>query len=165
MKLIAIASVSENDVIGKRGKLPWHLPDDLKRFKTLTENGCVLMGRKTLKSIGHALPNRLNLVITKSDIEFENCHTVSSLQQAVNLALLNDYQTIYIIGGETTFWHTLPRVNTILLTRVHTIVKGDAYFPWHEIEPRKWQLLEAVHHPKDESHIYPFTFLTYERYR
>lgn len=163
IKLNAIAAVSENDIIGQMNKLPWHLPDDLKHFRQLTENGCVLMGRKTHLSIGKTLPNRLNLILTAQDLDFPGCQTVKSLQQAVNLALEKGHQQIFIIGGEITFWRTLPRVTTLHLTRVHAIVNGTTFFPWSELERNKWRLTFTEHHPHDERHAHSFTFLTYER--
>lgn len=132
-----IAAVSSNGVIGKEGKLPWYIPEDLKHFKKLTSGNVVIMGRKTYESIGKPLPNRVNIVITRDKNKIINgCITVNSIEEAIRKAG-NDKQ-IFIIGGGEIYKKSLNFANKIYLTKVHQNIEGDTYFPtlnenWKEI--------------------------------
>ena len=128
MKIIIIAALNENRVIGKDGKLPWHISDDLKRFKSLTVGHTVLMGRKTYESIGKPLPNRRNVVITSGQIS--EIETYNSIEIA--LERLKDEEKIFVIGGGTIYAQLLDKADCLYLTIVHNKIEGDTYFPEYE---------------------------------
>lgn len=125
MKLAIIAAIGKNRVIGKDGKLPWHISEDLKRFKRLTTGHTVLMGRKTFESMGKPLSNRRNVVI--SSMQIPNIETYSSSDEA--LATLEDQEKVFIIGGEQIYTQLLGRADELYLTLVDKDVEGDAFFP------------------------------------
>ncbi len=133
-----IVATSENGVIGRDGKLPWHIPGDLKHFKSLTTNNVVIMGRKTYESIGKPLPNRLNIVITRDKNKtYEGCITVNSIENAIRKAGTD--KEIFIIGGGEIYKKSIKFVNKVYLTKVHQHIEGDTYFPtlnerWKEVE-------------------------------
>lgn len=160
MSLILIAAASENNVIGQGNRLPWNLPDDLKHFRELTRGHPVIMGRKTYQSIGRPLPNRTNIVVSR-DAQFQapGCQVISSLDKA--LALVEQGQTAYVIGGGELYTQALPLANAIELTRVHTTIEGDAYFP--VIDPATWKRVSAEEHAVDTAHALAFTFERWER--
>lgn len=126
-EIIIIAAVAENGVIGREGKLPWHIPEDLKRFKQLTLGHCVIMGRKTCESLGKPLPGRTNIVITsQKDYHHEGILVASSLEDAVGKCTGD---VAFIIGGSMVFEQALPLADRLELTLVHRVVEGDVYFP------------------------------------
>ncbi|MCI0706558.1 MAG: dihydrofolate reductase [Ignavibacteriae bacterium] len=128
MKLIIIAALSRNRVIGNKGKLPWHIPEDLKRFKQLTTGHTILMGRKTFESLGKPLPNRRNVVLTSRTIP--NIETYANIDQA--LKALQDQQTVYITGGGEIFSQMIEKVDEMNLTIIDKEYEGDAFFPPYE---------------------------------
>jgi len=159
--LTLIAAASENNVIGKNNELLWHLPNDFKRFKELTSNHYIIMGRKTFDSLPGILPNRHHIIISrKRDLIIENCTVVSSLQNAIRLAYANDEHP-YIIGGGEIYKKAIEIADKIELTRVHTDIDGDTFFP--VIDSNIWQLTFDELHKKNEKHKYDFSFLTYTR--
>lgn len=125
-----IAAVSENNVIGKDGKLPWHISADMRRFRELTTGNTVIMGRKTFESIGRPLPNRYNIVIT-SNREFvaEGCIVAHSLEEALEKARENGQGNIFIIGGGQVYEGAIGVADRLVLTRVHGLFPGDTFFP------------------------------------
>ena len=155
-----IVAASENNVIGNNNKLIWHLSDDLKRFKNLTKDHHVIMGRKTFESMPRALPNRTNIVITrKENYIAENAIVTNSLESALKIAS-NDAQP-FIIGGGEIYTIALNISDRIELTRVHHNFEGDTTFP--EIDKEKWIESNRVEKKKDETHSYDFTFITYNK--
>ncbi|WP_303318549.1 dihydrofolate reductase [Flavivirga abyssicola] len=160
-ELTIIVAAAENDAIGKGNKLIWHLSDDLKRFKSLTNGHHIIMGRKTFESFPKPLPNRTHIVITRqSDYQApEGVIVVNSLEDAINAAK-NDPQP-YIIGGGEIYKQALLVADKIELTRVHEDFEADAFFP--EIDASVWKETANVFHTKDENHKHEFSFLTYER--
>lgn len=128
MKLAIIAAIANNRVIGKGGILPWHISEDLKRFKRLTTGHTILMGRKTWESIGKPLSNRRNVVITSTPIPGIECY--ASIDGA--LAALKDQEHVFIIGGAQIYAETLRNADELYLTFVDQTVEGDAYFPEYE---------------------------------
>jgi dihydrofolate reductase len=125
MILALIAAVAENRVIGTEGKLPWHISEDLKRFKRLTMGHTIVMGRKTYASIGRPLPGRRNVVLTSHPVPGAECHpTIDAL-----LASLTAEPRVFIIGGATLYASFLDRADELYLTLVHREVPGDAFFP------------------------------------
>ena len=156
-----IAAASENNILGKDNTLVWHLPNDFKRFKTLTTGHCIIMGRKTFESFPKPLPNRTHIVITRQNnysIPHGVC-VVNTLEAALEIAK-KDTQP-FIIGGGEIYKLALDIADKIELTRVHTIINGDTYFP--EINPTDWKLISTIKHEKDEKHAYAFSYLSYVR--
>ena len=154
-----IAAASENDALGKDNGLVWHLPDDFKRFKQLTSNHYIIMGRKTFESLDKPLPNRTHIIITRQkDYQApEGCLVVSSLKKA--LAICPKEEENFIIGGGEIYKQAIEVADKIELTRVHTTVEADTFFP--KIEEENWELIISLHHSKDEKHKFDFTYLTY----
>ena len=131
-----IVAASANNVIGVAGELPWHLSDDLKRFKALTMGKPIVMGRKTYESIGRALPGRQNIVITtQSEYSAPGCDVVASLGGAI--AAVTESDEIMVIGGGEIYQLFMPIAQRIYMTRVATDVQGDTFFP--EIDPAIWR--------------------------
>ncbi|RTL13531.1 MAG: dihydrofolate reductase [Flavobacteriaceae bacterium] len=159
--LTIIAAASENNALGKDNQLVWHLPDDFKRFKSLTSGHFIVMGRKTFESFPKPLPNRTHIIITRqNDYEVqEGCLVASSLQHAIELCPKNE--EVFIIGGGEIYKQSIEIADKIDLTRVHTTIEADTFFP--EIDTNHWKLVFEEFHPKDEKHDYDFTFLTYVR--
>lgn len=157
-----LVAASENNVIGKDNKLPWHLPNDLKYFKNLTWAMPVLMGRKTFEAIGKPLPGRTNIVITRnSSWTSEGAAVVHTLDEAIGKAKEADVKEIFVIGGAEIFASALPQANRIYLTRIHHQFEGDAFFP--SIDEKEWQLVKQHFCAADEKNQYPHTFQVWER--
>ncbi|SFC49369.1 dihydrofolate reductase [Parapedobacter composti] len=155
-----IVAAAENNAIGKDNRLLWHLPNDLKFFKQTTTGHSVIMGRKTYESMGRPLPNRRNIIITRQpDYHVEGGEVVHSLDAAFELCAGED--EAFVIGGGEIYRQALPLVNRIYLTRVHTRVDGDSYFP--EFSGNGWTLVGAAYHVADARHAYGYTFEVYER--
>ena len=149
-----IVAVSANGVIGRGGELPWHLSDDLKRFKHLTLGKPIVMGRKTFESIGRALPGRQNIVLTRqSEFAADECDVVSSIDAAI--AASGDAGEIVVIGGSEIYKLFLPLAERIYMTRVHIDVDGEVRFP--ELDDELWQESERENHDADDLNEYEFT--------
>ncbi|HEY8539872.1 MAG TPA: dihydrofolate reductase [Steroidobacteraceae bacterium] len=160
MRISIVVAAAENGVIGVGNALPWHLPDDLQRFKALTMGKPILMGRKTHESIGRPLPGRTNIVMSRRPgLALPGCIVVSSLQEAKNAA--GAAEELVIIGGAELYAQALSFVDVIHLTRVHAHIAGDAYFP--PLSASAWRERVIATHPADERHAYGFTFLELER--
>ena len=155
-----IVALDRNFAIGRDGAMPWHLPDDLKRFKTLTLGKPVLMGRKTALAIGRDLPGRVNLLMTRGNQPpFAGQEIVHSLDDAIRVA--GDAE-LAVIGGGEVFTLALPRATRMHLTWVDTEVTGaDAFFP--RFDPREWKEVSRIEHDTDARHEYAFAFVDYER--
>ena len=128
MRLIIIAALSRNRVIGKNGKIPWHISEDLKRFKRITTGHVIMMGRKTFESLGKPLPNRRNIVVTSRQIA--GIETYGTPDEA--LKALSNEEKVFVIGGGQLFAQTLDRADELLLTIIPREVDGDVYFPPYE---------------------------------
>jgi dihydrofolate reductase len=160
MKISLIVAVDAQNGIGKNNQLPWHLPADLKHFKTLTTGHSIIMGRKTFDSIGKALPNRRNIVISRQlKADNEGVETVRSLEQALQLCAAED--EIFIIGGAQIFKLALPLADTLYLTVIHHNFEADTFFP--EIGGVDWIELESHTHLPDEKNKYSYTFIKYRK--
>ena len=159
MALTLIAAVAENNALGKDNKMMWHLPDDFKHFKSRTSGHHIIMGRKTFESFPSALPNRTSVIITRqSDYKADGCIVVGSLDEAI--AVSPKDEEVFIIGGGEIYNQSIYRADKLNLTRVHAeFPDADAYFP--QIDESKWELTEAIFHPRDEKHAYEMTFQTY----
>ena len=163
LSLVLVVALDRRNGIGRDNTLPWHLPDDLKRFKALTLGKPVLMGRRTAESLGRALPKRRNLVLTRSGkVPFEGMEAVASLDEAIALAARDGGQELCVIGGGEVYAMTLPRATRLHLTHVDTIVVDcDAHFP--AVDPAQWRTVAREAHGADERHAFAFEFVDYER--
>jgi dihydrofolate reductase len=155
-----IAAVAQNNALGKDNQLLWHLPDDFKRFKSVTSNHYIIMGRKTFESFPKPLPNRTHVIITRQKAyQSEACLVVDSLAKAI--AICPEDEEIFIIGGGEIYTQSIEIADKLDITRVHHTFNADTFFP--EIDLTKWKLVSAEFHPKDEKHSFDFTFETYLR--
>jgi dihydrofolate reductase len=155
-----IVAVADNGVIGRDNTLPWHLPEDLRRFKRLTLGKPVLMGRRTHESIGKPLPGRHNIVVTRDPNYHAGGVTVAHGIEAA-LAAAGDAPEIMVIGGAELFQALLPRAGRLHLTRVHGEVAGDVY--WPALDTREWRVVERERHEADDRHAWPMTFEVWEK--
>lgn len=158
--LSIIVAVSENNVVGKENKLPWKLSADLKRLKSLTMGHHIIMGRKTWESLGKALPGRINVVITTDkNFKAEGGVVVHSLNEA--LAYSSEDDEIFIFGGGKIFKEAMPLVNKIYITRVHSIIDGDTFFP--VLDRSDWKEISREDFKADEKNQYNYSFVTLVR--
>jgi dihydrofolate reductase len=156
-----VVAAAENDVIGREGGLPWHLPADLRHFRSLTVGRHVLMGRKTYESIGKALPDRTNLVLSRSaQFAPADCKVVATLGEA--RAAARNQSPLMVIGGAEIYRICMPFASRIHLTLVHAqIAGGDTFFPdWRTPE---WRESSRARHEADGQNAYAYSFLTLER--
>ena len=162
MNITLVVAASDNNVIGKDNQLLWHLPKDMRFFKNTTWGLPILMGRKTFESLGNkVLPGRLNLILSKQkNIKTNGATLVHSLQDAVNLAAKQDYKQLMVIGGGQIYELALPIAHTIMLTRVHTTIEGDAFFPTLNED---WVKTESTFYNSDEKHSYSFDIECWQR--
>ena len=157
-----IVAASENNVIGSKGDMPWHLPNDFKYFKNKTWGMPVIMGRKSYDALKKSLPGRINIVVTKkTDFQPEDVFVVNNIEDAVAKAKESDAKEIFVIGGGEIFKQTIDIVSRIYLTRVHATVEGDTYYP--EIKKDRWKLVSAQSFPADDKNNYPYTFEVWEK--
>jgi dihydrofolate reductase len=161
MKLALIAAMTDQHVIGKDGRLPWSLPEDLKHFKALTLGHPLIMGRKTWDSLPFKpLPGRPNLVLSRDpQFKAEGAQVFSSLKAAVG-ELAASYPLAFVIGGEALFREALPLAERLCLTLVHHPFEGDTYFPQLDLEEGPWRVesrMKARHEAADgPSYEYEF---------
>jgi dihydrofolate reductase len=162
MRVSLIAALDRNFAIGKGNALPWHLPDDLRRFKALTLGKPILMGRKTAVSLGRALPDRRNLVLTRSGhAPFEGMQAVASLEEAVDIAA-REGDELCVIGGGEVYAIALVRATRMHLTHVDGVVEhADAFFPTFDMD--QWRIAARASHPADAAHAFGFEFVEYAR--
>lgn len=151
--------MGEKNEIGADNQLLWHLPRDLKHFKDLTSGHPIIMGRKTYESIGKALPNRTNIVISRKKNWFEEgILIVGSIKEAVKFAKKID-ENIFIIGGGNIYEQTMEVADKLEVTLVKAQLEADTFFP--KIDPKIWKLTDEVFHEKDDKNQYDFSFQTY----
>lgn len=155
-----IAAVAKNRAIGYKNKLIYWLPNDLKRFKALTTGHTIIMGRNTFLSLPKgALPNRRNIVLSRSQNSFEGCDVFVSLEKA--LAHCAPDEDIYIIGGASVYRQALPLADRLCLTEIDdTPAEADTFFPPYEDD---WQEESREDHPIDDRHAFPYAFVDYIR--
>lgn len=163
MIISLIAAVDNRGCIGKDGALPWRLSLDLQRFKALTTGHHIIMGRKTWESIGKALPERTNIIITRqANYQVESCITTHTLEEALEYARDHGEQEACVIGGGEIFKAALPLANRIYLTRVHVeIVGADTFFP--EIPEDEWEVIDEQMTPADRYNEFETHFQVLER--
>ncbi len=152
--------MADNGVIGRDNGLPWHLPNDLKRFKALTTGHSILMGRHTFESIGRVLPDRRTIVLTRNpEFRAPGAEVAHTLDDA--LAMTGGEDEVFVVGGAELYRAALARADRIYLTVVHATVEGDIRFPpWN---PSRWRLVEFVRHGADDRHAFPHSFRRYDR--
>ncbi len=158
--IILIAAVAENYALGKNNDLLWHLPLDFKRFKEITSGHYIIMGRKTFDSFPKPLPNRTHVIISRQiGLKHEGCIVVQDLEKAIAICPKNE--DVYIIGGGEIYAQSIHLADQLDITRVHHSFDADVYFP--EIEPEIWELISETFNPKDEKHLFDYTFQKYTR--
>lgn len=156
-----VVAMGEKNEIGSGNQLLWHLPKDLKHFKDLTSGHPIIMGRKTFESIGKALPNRTNIVVSRKKNWFqEGILIVGSLKEAVKFAKKID-ENIFIIGGGNVYEQTMEIADRLEVTLVKANLEADTYFP--KINSKFWKMTSEICHEKDEKNQYDFCFQTYEK--
>lgn len=162
MKINQVVAASENNAIGKNNQLLWSLPNDMKFFKNTTWGMPVIMGRKTYESLGKPLAGRTNIVITRqSGWQAAGVHVVNDITEAMKKAAETDAKEAFVIGGGEIYKQTLPITERVYLTRVHTVIEGDTFFP--EMKEGEWDLLSRLDFSADEKHAYAYSFEVWQR--
>ncbi|KUP06494.1 dihydrofolate reductase [Bacillus coahuilensis p1.1.43] len=154
-----IWAMDENGLIGKDNSMPWHLPKDLKHFKTKTTGRTIIMGRKTFESLGKPLPNRKNIVLTRNQhSHIEGCETVHSIEDIIRMNQQSSEEYM-VIGGSQIYKEFLPFADKLEVTLIHDTFEGDTYFP--TIDWDMFKLIEQVQGERDKHNPYSFEFRTY----
>ena len=160
--LSIIVAIANKNVIGKDNKLIWHLPEDLKRFKRLTTNHTIIMGRKTFESLGRVLPNRKHIILcndmelTIEDEQVEVLEDIAKLQP-----YKEDKQEHFVIGGATIYRLLMPYADKLYLTKIEEDFEGDVFFP--EIKEEEWTMVSKEKGLKDEKNPFDYYYINYER--
>ncbi|MFD0713486.1 dihydrofolate reductase [Paenibacillus sp. GCM10027626] len=162
MTITLIAAMASNRVIGIDNKLPWRLPEEMAHFRRSTTGKTVIMGRKTFESLGGALKNRRNVIITRNEDynATEGCEVAHSIEAALQRYAAGG-EELMVIGGAEIYRQFLPHADKLLLTEVFVELEGDAYFPAFASE--EWENVQEECHERDEKHAYPFCIRTYRR--
>ncbi len=167
MIVSGIVAVSRNNVIGRKGDLPWHLPDDMKYFMNTTRGHHIITGRVNYESIPlrfRPLKDRVNMVITRDmDHQAPGSIVLHDMDDALRIAREAGEQECFIIGGGEIFRQALDKdlIQRLYLTRIHADVEGDVFFP--ELDPAEWEEVSCVRHEADEKHAFPFSFLVLKK--
>lgn len=165
LEIVHVVAMDQQNCIGQGNALPWHISADLKHFKAITQGGVVVMGRKTLESMGRTLPNRVNWVITRDqNWQFEGARIAHSIEEALQNAIADvtasgKPNTLFIIGGGEIFTQTLAIADRLELTHVQLDVQGDAHYP---SIPNEWKKVASEQHIDDKTGI-AFEFATYQK--
>ena len=156
-----IVAKSKDNIIGINNQLPWRLKNDLVRFKAITTNNIVIMGRKTFESIGRPLPNRENIIV--SDNSLFQVYGTSTLTLNHTKAYIknNPTKTFFVIGGGQIYNEFLPLINKIMLTEVSVYLQNGVKFP--ELDMNDWRILEQYNYMKDDNNEYDYSFINLER--
>jgi dihydrofolate reductase len=165
-KIALIAAVAENGVIGRNGRMPWHIPSELKHFRRVTMGKPLIMGRKTFASFKKPLEGRDDIVLTHNrDYAPKGAIAVESVEQAVKVAsdcaLARLADEVMVIGGAAIYSDLLPHAKRLYLTRVHAEPEGDVYFP--DIDLGEWREVESRYHARGEGDDHDYTITIYER--
>jgi len=162
MIISLIVAAATNNAIGKDGKLPWHLPNDMKHFKNLTWGMPIVMGRKTFESLGKSLPGRKNIVISRQPgWKADGTVTVKNIEDALFVAQEADVKEVMVIGGGEIYKSVFEKARRIYLTRVEAEPEADTFFP--SIDPQQWWLVSQKNHEADEKNAYNYSFQIWER--
>lgn len=160
MIISIIAAVADNMVIGDKNSLPWSLPADLEYFKKTTLGKPVIMGTKTFESIGMALPNRKNIILSfDKDYKAEGCVVVTSIDEA--LKQIGEDEEVMIAGGASVYKQFLPLANRLYLTFIHHDFEGDARFP--EFDMNEWKEVKRIDNEPDDKNPYSYSFVIFEK--
>ena len=160
--LSIIVAKASNNVIGKDNALIWHLPEDLKRFKTLTTGHTIIMGRRTFESLGRVLPNRKHVILCNDmemDIEDENVEILEDISMLDKY--INSEDENFIIGGATIYRLLMPHANKMYITEIDQEFDGDVSFP--EINKEEWNIEKVEKGLKDDKNPYDYNYVTYVR--
>lgn len=161
MKISLIVAMSQNRVIGRNNKMPWHLPADLKRFRAITMNSPILMGRNTFESIGKPLDGRANLILSHNqNYQQQGCQIFQSFENALETAKTLGNE-LFIIGGATLYEMTLPLAQRLYLTQIQAEFEGDTFFPEFDLNDWNEIACEQINH--DEKVDFSYRFLTLEK--
>ncbi len=162
MTLSMIVAASENNAIGKNNELLWHLPKDLKYFREVTTGHCIIMGRKTFESVGHPLPNRTNIVLTRrEDFCPQGVEIANDIKTAIEM--VGRDREPFVVGGAQIYEQAIGYASRIYMTRVHAHIEGDTFFP--EPVPNEWQRTLHQYHKRDAEHAYDLSFEVWNRRR
>jgi len=160
-KIALIAAMSENRVIGRDNKLPWHMPADWKNFKRITHGKPFIMGRNSYEAPDKLLSTKKSIILSHSEIPdlCEHCIRVDHLDKALQLLITES--EIFILGGQSVFEQAILISDYIYLTIIHAEIFGDAYFP--EIDFSQWEMVKDEYHKKDSENPYDYSFREFER--
>jgi dihydrofolate reductase len=159
MRISLIVAMTRNHVIGRGGTMPWHLPADLQRFKQLTMDKPIIMGRKTFEALGGILPGRRHIVISRrQDYQAPDAEVVKSLDAALAAAQKAKPREAFVIGGSEIFREALPRADRLYMTLIDADIEGDTCFP--TLKPSDWQEAERATRAPDDKNPHPLTFVT-----
>lgn len=160
MIISIIVAMADNMIIGDKNSLPWNLPADMEYFRKTTLGKPIIMGAKTFESIGKALPNRKNIILSyDKNYKAEGCSVVTSIEQA--LEEVGEDEEVMIAGGASVYKQFLPLADRLYLTFIHHDFKGDTYFP--EFDINQWKEIKRIDNKPDIKNIYPYSFVVLER--
>ncbi len=160
MKIVILVAFDQNRLIGRNNELPWHLPADLKYFKSVTMGHHIIMGRKTYDSIGKPLPGRISVVITKQQNWIaEGCVVAHSLEDA--FLQCGDEKEVFIIGGAQIFEQSISVATDLYITKILNEFEGDTYFP--VIDDNDWETVSKIDCLPDEKNKWPYSFIRLRR--
>ncbi len=160
--LSIVVAKAKNNIIGKDNKLLWHLSDDLKRFKALTEGHTIIMGRKTFESLGKVLPNRKHIVFSNNPdfkVNDENVEVVHSLLQIQEY--IESEEEAFVIGGAMMYNFLMPYVSKMYVTEIEKEFEGDTFFP--RIDDKKWKEISREKGPEDGENNFEYNYVIYEK--
>ena len=160
--LSIVVAKAKNNIIGKDNKLLWHLSDDLKRFKALTEGHTIIMGRKTFESLGRVLPNRKHIVFSNNPdfkVNDENVEVVHSLLQIQEF--IESEEEAFVIGGAMMYNFLMPYVSKMYVTEIEKEFEGDAFFP--RIDDKKWKEISREKGPEDGENNFEYNYVVYQK--
>lgn len=160
MKITLIAACGDRGELGFNGKMPWHIPEDLRHFRKTTEGKAVIMGRKTYESIGKPLPNRLNIILTRDEqFQLDGCLVAHTAEEALMYASVYGHREVFIAGGGEVYKQFIDMADEILLTAVDGTYEADAFFPIEELLKEEWH--PSVHYwgEEDGYHFEQYTRL------
>ena len=157
-----IVAIADNNAIGKDNELLWHISEDLKFFKRQTLGWPVIMGRKTVESIGRALPGRVNIVISRGFSTGEEVAVAGSLEEAFKIAESTNLEKCFVMGGGQIYSQALQKADRLVVTHVHTVIEdADTFFP--QIDPEIWKVAQRSELFTDEETGYTYEFVEYEK--
>lgn len=160
--LSIVVAKAKNNIIGKDNKLLWHLSDDLKRFRALTEEHAIIMGRKTFESLGKVLPNRKHIVFSNNPdfkVNDENVEVVHSLLQIQEY--IESEEEAFVIGGAMIYNFLMPYVSKMYVTEIEKEFEGDAFFP--RIDDKKWKEISREKGPEDGENNFEYNYVIYQK--